>query len=130
MQNVVRILPMLVSGLICNAFVGLMVAYIPLVWLLGPYIEMRLLQFFFLPDVSGVGTLITSMAIMLFTNGKPSMPYWDFEFSAMWLSVVGVDFVFPAGSLFIAKFALPYEQSMAGALFTAMTQVWFLVISK
>ena len=37
MQNVVRILPLLVSGLICNAFIGLMVAYIPLVWLVGPY---------------------------------------------------------------------------------------------
>jgi hypothetical protein len=51
------------------------------------------------------------------------MSYWDLEFSAMWLSVLGVDFVFPSALLFIAKFALPYEQSMAGALFTAMTQV-------
>ena len=58
------------------------------------------------------------------------MSYWDLEFSAMWLSVLGVDFIFSAGSLFIAKFALPYEQSMAGALFTAMTQVsFFFVIS-
>ena len=46
------------------------------------------------------------------------MSYWYLEFSAMWLSVLGVDFVFASGSLFIAKFALPYEQSMAGALFT------------
>ena len=53
------------------------------------------------------------------------MSYWDLEFSAMWLSVLGVDFVFAAGSLFISKFALPYEQSMAGALFTAMSQVCF-----
>ena len=53
------------------------------------------------------------------------MSYWNLEFSAMWLSVLGVDFVFSAGSLFIAKFALPYEQSMAGALLTAMTQVCF-----
>ena len=53
------------------------------------------------------------------------MSYWDLEFSAMWLSVLGVDFVFAAGSLFIAKFALPYEQSMAGALFTAMAQACF-----
>jgi len=60
---------------------------------------------------------------MLFLFSKPSMSYWDLEFFAMWLSVLGVDFVFPAGSLFIAKFALPYEQSMAGALFTAMTQL-------
>ena len=80
---------------------------------------------------SGVGTLITSTGITLFTISKPSMSYWDLEFSAMWLSVLGVDFVFPSGSLFIAKFALPYEQSMAGALFTAMTQVrWLWFISE
>jgi hypothetical protein len=114
---------MLVSGLICSTFIGFMAAYIPLVWLLGLYIEILLLFKKYLPDVSGVGTLMTSMGIMLFTISKPSMSYWDLEFSAMWLSVLGVDFVFPAGSLFIAKFALPYEQSMAGALFTAMTQV-------
>ena len=133
MQNVVRVLPMFVSGLICNAFIGLMVAYIPLVWLVGPsYIEN--LSFFFsfflsiyLPDISGIGTLVTSTGIMLFAISKPSMSYWDLEFSAIWLSVLGVDFVFPAGSLFIAKFALPYEQSMAGALFTAMTQVRFIL---
>ena len=48
------------------------------------------------------------------------MLYWDLEFHAMWLSVLGVDFVFTSGCLFIAKFALPYEQSLVGTLFTAM----------
>ena len=58
------------------------------------------------------------------------MSYWALEFTSIWLSVLGVDFVFGAGSLFIARLALPYEQSMAGALFTAMTQVcFFFVIS-
>ena len=51
------------------------------------------------------------------------MTYWPVEFPALWLSVLGVDIVFPIGSLFVAKIALPHEQSMAGALFTAMTQV-------
>jgi len=36
---------------------------------------------------------------------------------------MGADFVFSAGTLFIAKFALPHEQSVAGALFNTMTQV-------
>ena len=104
-------------------------AYIPLVWLIGPYTNIRGFFFFFfwqyLPDFPGVGTLTSSTAIILFIVSKPSMPYWDLEFSSIWLSVPGVDFVFGAGSLFIAKLALPYEQSMAGALFTAMTQVCF-----
>ena len=47
MQNVVRVLPMFVSGLICNAFIGLMVAYIPLVWLVGPYVAILSFFFFF-----------------------------------------------------------------------------------
>ena len=47
MQNVVRVLPMFVSGLICNAFIGLMVAYIPLVWLVGPYVAILSFSFFF-----------------------------------------------------------------------------------
>lgn len=105
MQNVIRLLPMLVSGLLASLFIGLMAAYVPLVWLIG------------------IGTLLTSTAIVLFIMSKPSMTYWPFEFPAMWLSVLGVDIVFPTGSLFIAKFALPHEQSMAGALFTAMTQL-------
>ena len=37
MQTVVRLLPMFVSGLVCNAFVGFMAAYIPIVWLLGTF---------------------------------------------------------------------------------------------
>ena len=101
-------------------------AYIPLVWLLGPYIEI-LSFFFFFQYASGAGTLVTSAGILLFALSKPSMLYWDLEFSSFWLSVLGVDFVVPAGSLFIAKFALPYEQSMAGALFTAMAQVCLLL---
>ena len=37
MQTVVRLLPMFVSGIACNAIVGLMAAYIPIVWLLGKF---------------------------------------------------------------------------------------------
>ena len=51
------------------------------------------------------------------------MSYWPLEFPAIWLSVLGVDLVFSAGTLFIATFALPHEQSMAGALFNTMIQV-------
>ena len=126
MQTVFRVLPMLASSLISNAFIGLMAAHIPLVWLVGPYIAILSFLKKYLPDVSGVGTLVTSTGIMLFTISKPSMSYWDLEFPALCLSVLGVDFIFPAGSLFIAKLALPYEQSMVGALFAVMAQVCLL----
>ena len=39
------------------------------------------------------------------------------------MSVMGADFVFSTGTLFIAKISMPHEQSVAGALFLTMNQV-------
>ena len=122
-QTAVRLVPMFFSGIVCNIFFAMMAARVSLVWLVGPYIDF--LFHVFNPHLtsSGVGTLSTSAAVLLFNFSKPSMSYWSLEFPAIWLSVLGVDLVFSAGSLFIATFALPYEQSMAGALFNTMIQV-------
>ena len=49
--------------------------------------------------------------------------YWAFGFPAATIVVVGADFVYAAGTLFIAKISLPHEQSLAGGLFQTMTQV-------
>lgn len=102
---VARLVPAFVSGIMCNTFVGLMAARVPIVWLLG------------------VGTLSTTTACLLLALINPNTTYWAFAFPATFLSVMGADFVFAAGSLFIAKFALPHEQSVAGALFNTMTQL-------
>ena len=125
MQTVVCFVPMFVCGILCNTFVGFVAAIVPLGWLVGPYTDTPS-PFRFLPGVSGVGSFATSMAILLFTLSKRSTIYWAFELPAIWLSVLGADFVFSAGSLFIAKFALPHEQRMAGALFNTMIQVRLL----
>lgn len=37
--------------------------------------------------------------------------------------VFGADFVYAAGTIFVAKIVLPHEQSLAGGLFQTMTQV-------
>ena len=100
-----------------------MAARVSLVWLVGPYIFDTFSTFQSSPESSGVGTLSTSVAVLLFNLSNPSMSYWPLEFPAIWLSVLGVDLVFSAGTLFIATFALPHEQSMAGALFNTMIQV-------
>lgn len=50
-------------------------------------------------------------------------PYWAFGFPSAIIAVVGGDFVYASGTIFIAKVALPHEQSVAGALFQTMTQV-------
>jgi len=105
LESVARLVPAFVSGVFCNVFVGLMAAHVPIVWLLG------------------IGTLSTTIACLLLALINPSTTYWAFAFPATFLSVMGADFVFSAGSLFIAKVALPHEQSLAGALFNTMTQL-------
>ncbi|TFK34264.1 major facilitator superfamily domain-containing protein [Crucibulum laeve] len=105
MQTVIRLLPMFFSGVLCNVFVGVMAARIPVVYLIG------------------IGTISTSIAGVLFATIIPSASYWAFGFPAGFLSVVGADFVFASGTLFIAKAAYPHEQSVAGALFQTMTQL-------
>lgn len=36
---------------------------------------------------------------------------------------MGADFVFSAGTLYVAKVSLPHEQSVSGAIFNTMTNV-------
>lgn len=69
------------------------------------------------------GTALTAVASLLFAVVDDSAPYWAAGFPSAIISVVGADFVFASGTLFVAKFSLPHEQSLAGALFQTMTQV-------
>lgn len=103
--TMVRIVPMLVTGILCNFFVVLVVGYLPLVYLMG------------------LGSAITSVASLLFAFIHPDASYWAFGFPAAILSVFGVDFVFTAGTLFIAKVALPHQQSVAGGVFQCMIKL-------
>ena len=70
-----------------------------------------------------LGTSLTACANIFFAVVEPSESYWTYGLPSAILSVFGADFVFSAGTLFIAKVALPHEQSVAGALFQMMTQV-------
>lgn len=73
--------------------------------------------------LSVLGTTFTATANIFFAVVRPSESYWAYGLPSAILSVFGADFVFSAGTLFIAKVALPHEQSVAGALFQTMTQV-------
>lgn len=75
-----------------------------------------------------LGTSLTASANIFFAVLKPSQTYWAYGLPSAILSVFGADFVFSAGTLFIAKVASPHEQSVAGALFQTMTQVRHLYI--
>ncbi|KAI0701230.1 efflux transporter [Cytidiella melzeri] len=103
--TMVRLLPMSIVGCICNVLVALLVGRVEVVFLIV------------------CGTLLTSTANLLFAVIRPSSPYWAFGFPATVVSVFGADFVFAAGTLFVAKISLPQEQSVAGALFQTMSQL-------
>jgi hypothetical protein len=72
---------------------------------------------------SGVGSAATTTACLLFAIINPSATYWAYAFVASIASAMGGDFIFSAGTLFIAKSSPPHEQSVAAALFSTMTQV-------
>ncbi|KAJ7595339.1 putative efflux transporter [Mycena floridula] len=105
LQAVIRLIPMFLTGILCNVLVALVVGRISVIWLIG------------------FGTAITSTASLLFALINPDAPYWAFGFPAAIVAVVGADFVFSSGTIFVAKESLPQEQSVAGGLFQTMTQV-------
>ncbi|CAK5284758.1 unnamed protein product, partial [Mycena citricolor] len=101
----IRMLPMTITGALCNLFVVLVIARMPLVVLIC------------------TGTLVTGIASLLFALIDPAAPYWAFGFPATITAVFGADFVFAAGTIFVAKVSLPHEQSLAGGLFQTLTQL-------
>ncbi|GBE89981.1 efflux transporter [Sparassis crispa] len=103
--TMVRLLPMFVTGVMCNVVVALFVGRVPVVYLIA------------------VGTLMTGTGNLLLALVNPAAPYWAFGFPAAIVSVFGADFVFPSGTLFVAAVCLPHEQSVGGALFQTLTQL-------
>ncbi|KAJ3490675.1 hypothetical protein NLI96_g1242 [Meripilus lineatus] len=98
-------LPMIPAGIICNVIIGLVIGRVPAIFLIS------------------LGCFCTGIAGLLFALIDPDTTYWAFGFPASVITVLGADFVFAGGSLFIAKLALPHEQSLAGGLFQTMAQL-------
>ncbi|KAJ7916041.1 MFS general substrate transporter [Mycena leptocephala] len=104
-HTALRLLPMTVAGALCNVLVVLVIHRMDLVFLIV------------------FGTSFTGLAGLLFALINPSSPYWVFGFPAPIVAVCGADFVFAAGTLFVAKVALPHELSLAGGSFQTMMQL-------
>ncbi|KAG1735285.1 putative efflux transporter [Suillus paluster] len=68
------------------------------------------------------GKLLTASVYILFVLIDPSAVYWAFGSPSTILFVLGADFVYAPGTIFIAKIALHHEQSITEALFQTMTQ--------
>jgi hypothetical protein len=104
-HTMLRLLPMFASGMVANVLIALLIGRVDVMYIVA------------------TGTLMTGCADVLFAVIDPHAPYWAFGFPAACLIVLGADFTFASGTLFIAKVSLPHEQSVAGALFQAMTQI-------
>ncbi|KAF8875000.1 putative efflux transporter [Infundibulicybe gibba] len=104
-KTMIRLFPMFVVGIICNVIVVMIIGRVSVIWILG------------------TGTLVTACASIFFARIDPNAPYWAFGFPSAIFSVFGADFVFAAGTIFVARIVLPHEQSLSGALFQTMTQL-------
>ncbi|KAJ7711997.1 MFS general substrate transporter [Mycena metata] len=101
----VRMLPMTVAGILCNVLVVLTINRVDF-WVLIVF-----------------GTSCTATAALLFAIIHPGAPYWAYGFPSPILAVVGADFFFAAGTIFVAKISLPHEQSLAGGIFQTLNQL-------
>lgn len=121
----VRLLPSFVTGIACNVLIALLVGRVPVVYLIGePPLPSAFQQKWTVTlNAAGLGTLLTAFGSLFFALVKDGQSYWSYGFPSAIIVVFGADFVFSSGTLFIAKCALPHEQSVAGALFSVMTQV-------
>ncbi|KAG1822122.1 major facilitator superfamily domain-containing protein [Suillus variegatus] len=104
-KTMIRFIPMFIVGCLCNFFVAMVVSKLP--WL----------------SFAVSGSLLTATATILFALIDPTVTYWAFCFPSTVLIVFGADFVYSAGTIFIAKTSLPHEHSVAAALFQTMTQI-------
>ena len=118
METVVRLLPMFISGFLCNLVVGFTAARILLVWLLGALFSK--LYSLDISNAAGAGATATTISCLLFAIIVPSTTYWAYAFMAIIASTMG-SLVFTTATLFNAKLALPHEQGMFGALINMMT---------
>jgi hypothetical protein len=84
---------------------------------------------FILPALylAAMGTVLTGCANIYFAVIDPRESYWATSFPSASLVVPGADFTFASGTMFISKVSLPGEQTVAGGLFQAMTQIGFAI---
>lgn len=91
-----RFIPCCVSGLLCNVLVAKVIHLVPGQLLIC------------------IGIAATGLANVFFAISPRDAIYWGLPFNAMWMVVLGADFLMAVGSVFVSTLALPEEQSVAG----------------
>ncbi|KLT38369.1 MFS general substrate transporter [Cutaneotrichosporon oleaginosum] len=100
-----RFIPCCVSGLLCNVLVAKVIHLVPGQTLIC------------------IGIAATGLANVFFAIAPRDAIYWGLPFNAMWMVVLGADFLMAVGSVFVSTLALPEEQSVAGAVFQTLVQL-------
>ncbi|BEJ15318.1 hypothetical protein CspHIS471_0410850 [Cutaneotrichosporon sp. HIS471] len=100
-----RFIPCCVSGLLCNVVVAKIIHLVPGQTLIC------------------IGIAATGLANVFFAIAPRDTVYWGLPFNAMWMVVLGADFLMAVGSVFVSTLALPKEQSVAGAVFQTLVQL-------
>jgi hypothetical protein len=126
-KAMVRMLPMVFTGVSCNVVVAFVIGRVSVVWFMGMFFLLPLISVFMCfvtgSCLAAIGTSVTSLAPLLLALVKPSASYWTYDFFGAIASVCGADFVFSSGTLFVAKVVAEHEQSVAGGLFQTMAQL-------
>jgi hypothetical protein len=104
-QTMPRMLPLCFGGIAASLVIAFTIGRVSVMYLVA------------------TGTLMAGCADVLFAVIVPRASFWAFGFPAAFLAALGADLTFTAGTLFVAKVAHPNEQSVAGALVQAMTQI-------
>ena len=124
LHTFLRLLPGFIFGAICNVIVATVISRVPIIYLMGlSAFSFSLTQDMRIERSTVAGTLGSSLACLLFALNTPSAPYWAFGFPSAIMFGLGPDFVYAAGTLYVASIVELGEQSLAGGLFQTMTQV-------
>jgi len=105
LETMIRLIPTSIAGLAITLVVGLLVGWVPAIYLLS------------------LGTIATSIACLLFAVIQVNAPYWAFGFPSTVLVVWGADFIFATGALFVSHVAHEDEQSVAGGIYQTCSQL-------
>ena len=127
-HTMLRVLPMIFTGIAANITIAFIIGRIDVVYIVGAFLVSVCLwddcrRSLSVAFFAAIGTLMTGCANIFFAVIDPNATYWAFGFPSACLIVLGTEFTYVSGTLFISKISLPHEQSVAGALFQAMTKI-------
>ncbi len=126
LETMIRLIPTSIAGLAITLVVGLLVGWVPAIYLLcmSCWLSTRpTCPALSSPASIALGTIATSIACLLFAVIQVNAPYWAFGFPSTVLVVWGADFIFATGALFVSHVAQEDEQSVAGGIYQTCSQV-------